>query len=423
LLEPLRQFAHARLAESGELPAARRRQAEYVLALAERASKDAERRGVFQDGQSLNPEADNIRLALTWAVESVDVELALRLGAALWMWWTRPDRQAQGRAWLERILALPDTLAEPVLRARVMVGLAFLSVQHGYVAEGARLADEVRQLARAADDTGLDAVAASVLGAAVAFLGDAGRAESLVRESVALARTAGVRWIEVLGVAALAILALHRGDLNTAETCLAESLCLAREGLDPWSRATVQSCLAEFLRARGDLAGAGEAYEQALALFSSLDPHRHYAPQGLLHNLGYLALARGEARRAASLFVESAEIYRTVGTDRHGLAECLIGLACVAVRRRQTRLAARLFGVAEAELERLGTGLTPANRAEYQRGRAALAAARPTERLIAAAAAEGRGLSLDDALDQARGLVRPRHSVGRNAREAGQRLG
>src|SRR5207249_4634671 len=123
------------------------------------------------------------------------------LGAALWMWWTRPDRQAQGRAWLERILAV-----------------AIVSVQHGYVAEGARLAAEVRQVARAADDAALDAVAASVLGAAVAFLGDATRAESIVRESVNLARTAGVRWIEALGRAALAILACSRGDLSAAES-------------------------------------------------------------------------------------------------------------------------------------------------------------------------------------------------------------
>jgi hypothetical protein len=131
-----------------------------------------------------------------------------------------------------------------------------------------------------------------------------------------------------------------------------------------------------------------------------------------LHNLGYVALATGEAVRAAGLFIDSADIYVAVGTDRHGLAECLIGLACVAVRMRQNAIAARLFSVAEAELERLGAGLTPANRAEYQRGRDALHRAMKAKH-YGAKELDIRSLSLEDALDQARVLLHSTPGVRR----------
>jgi hypothetical protein len=136
-------------------------------------------------------------------------------------------------------------------------------------------------------------------------------------------------------------------------------------------------------------------------LFESLDPYGHYAPPGLIHNLGYVALHRGDLVRSTSLFAASADAYRTVGTDRRGLAECIIGLACTAARAGHVDLAARLFGAAEAELERLGMLLTATNRAEFERGVAALEAVIGRERL-ASVRATGRSMSLDNALEEAR---------------------
>jgi hypothetical protein len=72
----------------------------------------------------------------------------------------------------------------------------------------------------------------------------------------------------------------------------------------------------------------------------------------MLHNIAYVALANGDLQRAAALFVQSADVYRAVGTDRRGLSECIIGLGCTAVRMRNLELAARLFGSAES---RVGT--------------------------------------------------------------------
>jgi non-specific serine/threonine protein kinase len=91
----------------------------------------------------------------------------------------------------------------------------------------------------------------------------------------------------------------------------------------------------------------------------------------------------------------------------------VVGLACSAVRARQPELAARLFGCADAELERLGASLVPVNQVEYQRGVAALSAAIARPQLESARTA-GRALTLEDAVELARALVRAttEHAAG-----------
>jgi predicted ATPase/DNA-binding CsgD family transcriptional regulator len=416
LLEPLRQFARARLEESGELESARRRHAEYMLAVVEAAGGDLSAPGLVVRTERLSPEADNIRVAVEWATENGETHLALRVAGALWMWWSRPDRQRQGLVWLEQILALPDADREPLQRGRVVVGQAFLSLLQGEMAAAARLAGDMRELAQSAGDATLLAVASSVLATAKVYLGESDASEPLLHESIQAARQSGLQWIEVLDLGTLGHMALAQDDLSRAEEYLREGLRIARTGPDPWLTGMALNSIGDLMRARGAGEHAGPAYEEALALYQTLDPQRTYAPPGLLHNLGYVALARGDPRHAAQLFLGSADLYRAVGTDRRGLAECIVGLACTAAQVRQTALAAHLFGSAEATLERLGTLPTTANRKDHERGLAALRSSMDPDQFQAERAA-GRDLALDDVLEQARGLPRTAAEVeGTSAR-------
>jgi non-specific serine/threonine protein kinase len=405
LLEPLRQFAHARLVASGALETARRLHAEHILALAEPDPDDPDARAIPHQSARINADVDNVRLALDWACSQPHPDVALRFGAALWMWWSRPDRQSQGRAWLERIVALPGAEHDTPRYLPALVGLAFVTRAQGEMPRAAALADKALAMAEATGDVALSAIALGVRGTALALMSGAETAEAVVRASVERAQASGLTWIEVQGRCTLAELALGRDDLPAAEEHIRESLRITQSGRDPFSRAITINTQGDVLRARGDSARAGAAYEEVAKLFDSIDPYHTYAPPALLHNLGYVTLARGDVRRAARLFLESVDAYRAMGTDRRAAAECVIGLACTAVRAGQLTLAARLFGSAEAELERLGTLPTPANQAEYTRGFAGLSAALPPEQL-SAARSEGRASALDVAVDQARRLAR-----------------
>src|SRR3712207_7543690 len=88
MLETIHEFANLMLEESGEVEAVRRAHAEYFLALAEEAepmlwgAEDA----AWLD--RLEREHDNMRAALSWAIDQEEGELALRVGAALrWFWY------------------------------------------------------------------------------------------------------------------------------------------------------------------------------------------------------------------------------------------------------------------------------------------------------------------------------------------------
>jgi DNA-binding CsgD family transcriptional regulator len=113
---------------------------------------------------------------------------------------------------------------------------------------------------------------------------------------------------------------------------------------------------------RGTHPRAAPLYEESIRLFQVLglreDPSR-------IHNLGYVALAERQARRAAGLFTDALRAFRRVG-DQRGVADCLIGLGCVQAAERRPAEAARLFGAGDAALEGMGSIVWPSNRTDYQ---------------------------------------------------------
>jgi predicted ATPase/DNA-binding CsgD family transcriptional regulator/Tfp pilus assembly protein PilF len=409
LLEPVRQFARQRLVERGELAETDRRHAAYFVALAERAAPALHGPEQARWFRALDAESDNLRSAHAWASAEGDPDVALRLAGALWWWWARPDRQAEGRAHLAAAVALPGGTGDAGRRARVLVGLAMLSLMQSDLPAAAGLARDGLALAEAAGDRSVVARALGALGMLDLFRGQAAAARARLEPALELARAVGDRFVEAWALQCLANVALQEGDPGGAVERLEESVRVGRAAGDGWSVAMALNGLGDAARSRGDGPAARAAYEEALPLFQRIGAPAAYP--GILHNLGYVALSAGEPARAVELFLESAELYRSGGADRRGVAECLMGLADAAVRSGQAELAAGLFGAAEAALEALGSTFTPANRGDYERGLASLRAALDADRL-AAAWSDGRSWSLDEALALGRGRLEPGPSPG-----------
>ena len=141
--------------------------------------------------RELNDDEDNIRVAVEWVLEQEDGELGLRLGGALWLFWTRPDRRARGREWLIRLLALPQADCHARLRLAVVVGLAYLSLLQGDGAEAVRLVEHLDIEPGVGEQKVLSAVAACIHGRALADLGNFTAAEPLLRAAVRPLRRPG----------------------------------------------------------------------------------------------------------------------------------------------------------------------------------------------------------------------------------------
>ncbi len=87
MLETIREYALECLAANGEMEVTRQAHADYFLVLAEEAEPKLVGIEQLQWLVRLEREHDNLRMALSWLLERKALEMALRLGGALSLFW------------------------------------------------------------------------------------------------------------------------------------------------------------------------------------------------------------------------------------------------------------------------------------------------------------------------------------------------
>jgi len=358
LLEPVRQYAIELLKASGEDARLRARHAAYFADFVE--AIEAELSGPAQVGwfTRLEQEHDNIRAALSWAIEQADGDLALRIEAVLWRYWSIRWHSATGLAVIEGTLALPGSSAT---RARAWALL------------------------------GAGELARRIL--------DFPRAISLTEESLVLFRalddTSGVAW----SLAYLANSANVASDFDRARACAGESLELFRALGDQPGIARALNILAEVARVHDDYQTAGRFYRAALEIDRQLGDQQNIAVR--LHNLAYVALHDGDVDLAMRSFAEAYRLDRELGY-RTGPLSFLEGMAAAMSAAGRYRLSARLSGAWEANSGLPGAEfkLHPADQREFDRYTAQTTAALGPGRYAKEWEA-GRQLSLEEATAEA----------------------
>ncbi|MFF8960634.1 BTAD domain-containing putative transcriptional regulator [Streptomyces sp. NPDC014894] len=131
MLETLRAYGLERLAARGGVDSARRAHARCFLALAESAEPHL-RDGLTQIGWThvLTADRENLLAAFHFACETRDADTAVRLGAALWYFWTQRGEHTQAVRLLRTALRLPgDT--DPAARALATAGYLLNSILSG----------------------------------------------------------------------------------------------------------------------------------------------------------------------------------------------------------------------------------------------------------------------------------------------------
>lgn len=334
LLETIREFALERLSESGEAPPLCRQHAVYFLQLAEEAVAHATGPAPPAWLARLESEHDNLRAALSWAVEEGEPTVGLRLVGALWPFWQRHSHLSEGRQHLERVLALSggETPEAVPARARALYGTGVLALEQGDSLQAARRADESLALYRALDDPAGIAAALNVL----------------------------------------ALSARDQGAYQWAEALLTESLTLVRQTGTAQREAALLCNLGIVVRLQGDNAHAAHYYEQSLALYRDQDDAWGVAT--VLTNLAEVARDQGQIEQAETLYRESLRGHRALG-NKAGLIVGLEGWAGLARERGEPERAARLLGAAQAARDALGFALMPGDQPAHERDVAALRAA------------------------------------------------
>ena len=190
LLETIRQYADERLVQADEVEVVQRRHLAWCLGLAEQAEPQLVRHDAQTWLRRLDAEAANLRVALERA-EVVDVEDALRLGAALTFFWVMQGRLEEGMVALGRVLGAATRPS--ATRARVWWGLAYLSIYRGRFEVSLEQAGQALVEGDRAGDLSVMARALGVQGLIVSLVDNLGGQEPL-RRSLELARRASDEW-------------------------------------------------------------------------------------------------------------------------------------------------------------------------------------------------------------------------------------
>ena len=369
LLETVRQYGSDRLQESGEADLVRTRHRNWYLALAEQAHPDLHR---GQRGElwleRLETEHDNLRAALEWSeMEKDGAEAGLRLAGALYWFWLRREHWSEARGQLEGALAR-SAEAPPSALPLALCGATQFAWRRGDYALARALGEKGVALCRELGEKECRTQLLVLLGIAAMRQGDYERATPLFDEGLSLCRELANDWVYGMFLLQVGIMARYQGDYERAAALHAQGLSLVREVGDTWTIG--------------------------------------YA----LSRLGFVFVHQSDYGRAAASFTESLPLSRETGS-RWISADCLEGLARIASAKGQCEHAARLFGAAEVQRETVGWNLSPPDQPYHDRSMAS-ARAGLEEAAFAAAWAEGRTMTLEQAVEYGLASAEPAKPVG-----------
>jgi tetratricopeptide (TPR) repeat protein len=271
MLETIREFGRERLEADGDLELVLRRHAGYFLGLAVEAEPHltGEDQGAWLD--RCEREHANLRAALRWAVDAGEADRAQEAAGALWRFWQQRGHLAEGRRWLEELLALPSGQRRTPARAKALAGAGGIAWWQEDIPAASGFYEEALAIERELGDPARIAEAlynqAFVAGAA----GDFDAAGRMFEESLELFRRAGDEvgatrplWMSV-------VRELAAGTWDPAISTAEEVVAILRRAGDRRQLGDVLVGTAVVYAHAGRLADARSALQEAMELFRALD--------------------------------------------------------------------------------------------------------------------------------------------------------
>ncbi|MER5643126.1 BTAD domain-containing putative transcriptional regulator [Streptosporangium sp. NPDC002524] len=345
MLETIREYALERLTEAGEVTRLRKAHAAYFLELAETAEPHLRGPDQLPWIGRLVAERDNILAALHFAAGSGDADTAMRLAAAMSVFWTIIGSGAESIGWLRLALDVPGESPEV---ARGVVSALYLlnrATTGGY----AKLEDGLEQLeeiSRATADNAGHPLLALLEPALALFTDDTEAGLAAIERRLSHPDP----WTRAMLRSIRAFIRENDGDMAGMHEDLAVAVAAFREIGDRWGLATALSPLAEANMAFGDFDGAVAALEESIRLLRELNPHDDAG-----HQRVWLAMARmrqGDTERARA---ELWEMTKTGSYDwsERNVAFARIGLGDMARHEGDPEEAARQYEAARTALGKM----------------------------------------------------------------------
>jgi non-specific serine/threonine protein kinase len=395
MLETIREFGLEELARAGEDDPTRHAHALHYLALAEAAEAELAGPAWGRWLARLRDERDNLRAALAWSLDSGEPEIALRLGASLWRYWTSEGALREGRSWLERALAV-DGDVTPSIRAKALHHLGNFALDLGDHPRARARYEASLTIRREIGDRDGIATALNGLGIVTLEEGDYVTARLLHEESLAIRRETGDQYGEAHSLYNLGRTANDAGDFAEARAFHEAALVVRRRLGDSVGIAYSYCALSELALGEGDANEAAALGEAALKQFQQVDDRLGAA-------FAFWGLARAIAARggteAVEYFGKALALFHESG-EHHALISCLEGFAAYLAREQDHERAVRWWSTASVERSARRMPVPAGIRHEYEQDLARVRAALGETSFNATWAAGGL-LTIDQAIAEA----------------------
>lgn len=283
LLETLRQFARDRLDESGTADEFRLRHARWFRDLSVEAGRNIRGPREQEWWQRIDTELDNLRQAMTWAIDGGEPALALEIAGGFWRFWWFKARWSEGVSWLERAVEAAGNDAPKHVRAQGMLGLGTLLISTDRHVESIPLLEEAGRLYRELDEERADP-----------DLLLHGYSAALINLSAELE---------------------SQGEWDESTRLNEEALEVSRRLGDTAGVAVALGNLAESAGRVGDIEGARERFAEAVAASRALQSTQRLTEQ--YWQLGFFEISVGAPDRALLAFKEAAVQAAAGGLEEH----------------------------------------------------------------------------------------------------------
>ena len=353
MLETIHEYAWEQLQASGEGDALQRGHAEYFVGLAERAEPELRMADHVRWFQRFALEQDNARQALAWSLSPQgDASLGARLVGAIWLFWFAYGHHVEGLRWTQRLLPHLREVPESQ-HARFLIGAGNMTMTS-----------------------------------------DPDAAKPLFLRALDISRQLGNAMNNAWALAHLASITPNKGEaLANAE----EALSIFRELNHQPGIAHTLNIIGEIARRAGDDAQARRVYEECLAICLRTGETRRVAI--MLFNLAFLFQHEGDHAGALDAARRAMQIARDMN-NRGEVAWCLPIIAGSIAALGQPERAARLLGMSESFMERLGAFTMPADKQEFDRIRGEVCL-QMGDAAFEAALTAGRRMRLEEAIEEA----------------------
>jgi predicted ATPase/DNA-binding CsgD family transcriptional regulator len=332
MLETLREFGLECLESQRELEASRQAHAHYFMALAEQAEPHLMGPEQLLWFQLWERELDNLRAILRAGTTGGEEEreVALRLGAALWIFWVgRGQNLHEVRNVLERLLAGAAAIEAPV-RIKALNALGWILWFQNDTRGLEAVADEALVLVRRLQDH-WHMTLALILRATVLMVDrrDYAAAQACLEEALNEARILGDHYLLAVALGHLGLLAWYQRDALRAIALFEQSLVQFRVTGDRVTMSVGLLWLARAELSQGHAARTRSLLEECLTISRAFG--NTLGTVQVLNLLGQLALGQGELRQAEALLTDSARLASEIGDRNNGVRSRLLlaGLAAL----------------------------------------------------------------------------------------------